>query len=151
IIKLPFSTLGITSRDETLLAIEFLDSNTTAIVPQDPFAGEVIAQLEAYCADKNFCFDLPLSTSATIFQKRIRESLLAIPVGQVLSYGQLAARLGSGARAVAMACRHNPLPVIVPCHRIVAKNTMGGYAGAISGKPVKIKRWLLEHECASRF
>ena len=151
IIKLAFSTLGITSRDETLLAIDFLDSNTDALVPQDPFAREVIAQLDAYCCDKNFCFDLPLLSSTTIFQTCVREALMAIPVGQVLSYGQLAARLGSGARAVAMACRHNPLPVIVPCHRIVAKNTMGGYAGAISGKPVEIKRWLLEHECASKF
>jgi methylated-DNA-[protein]-cysteine S-methyltransferase len=151
IIKLPFSTLGITSRDETLLAIDFLADNTNAIAPKDTFSKEVVAQLDAYCRDKNFCFDLPLLASTTTFQVRVREALIAIPVGQVLSYGQLAARLGSGARAVAMACRHNPLPVIVPCHRIVAKNAMGGYAGAISGKPVEIKHWLLEHECASKF
>ena len=149
IIKLPFSTLGISSRDETLLAIDFLADNAETLAPQDPFSREVITQLEAYCADKDFCFDLPLTASTTTFQARVREALIAIPVGQVLSYAQLAAGLGSGARAVAMACRHNPLPVIVPCHRIVAKNTMGGYAGAISGKPVEIKRWLLEHEHAS--
>jgi len=150
IIRLTFSTLGISCCNETLVAIDFLDEKAKKLAPQDPFSREVITQLEAYCADKDFCFDLPLTASTTAFQTRVREALIAIPVGQVLSYAQLAAGLGSGARAVAMACRHNPLPVIVPCHRIVAKNTMGGYAGAISGKPVEIKRWLLEHECASK-
>jgi methylated-DNA-[protein]-cysteine S-methyltransferase len=151
IIKLPFSTLGVTTRNETLQAIEFLARNTDALAPQDRLAREVVAQLDAYCRDSRFSFDLPLAKSATTFQRRVREALLAIPVGQVLSYAELAHKLDSGARAVAMACRHNPLPVLVPCHRIVAKNSMGGYAGATSGKPVEIKRWLLEHECASEF
>lgn len=151
IIKLPFSTLGVITRDEKLQAIDLLPHNTGTLAPQDPLAREVIAQLDAYCRNSRFCFELPLVKSATTFQQRVREALLAIPVGQVLSYAELADRLDSGARAVAMACRHNPLPVIVPCHRIVAKNSVGGYAGATSGKPVEIKRWLLEHECASKF
>lgn len=149
IVKLPFTTLGITSFDDVLLAVDFLADNTNPVAAEDTFSKEVVAQLNAYCRDKNFRFDLPLLAPTTSFQARVREALLSIPVGRVLSYGQLADQLASGARAVAMACRHNPLPVIVPCHRIVAKNSMGGYAGAVSGKPVEIKRWLLEHECAS--
>jgi methylated-DNA-[protein]-cysteine S-methyltransferase len=151
IIRLPFSTLGIISDDETLHAINFLANDIISLAPQDALAREVTSQLEAYCRDSRFGFDLPLAKSATTFQQRVRDALLAIPVGEVLTYAELADKLDSGARAVAMACRHNPLPVIVPCHRIVAKNSMGGYAGATSGKPVEIKRWLLEHECASKF
>lgn len=150
IIRLPFSTLGLVTADETLLAIDFLADNADTMQAADALAREVSAQLDAYCRDSRFCFDVPLADAATTFQMRSRDALLAIPAGQTLSYGALASRLDSGARAVAMACRHNPIPVIVPCHRIVAKNNMGGYAGAISGKPVEIKRWLLEHECVSQ-
>lgn len=131
--------------------IDFLADDISPHASQDPLTLEVIAQLEAYCRDSRFSFNLPLAKPATTYQGRVREALLAIPAGQVLSYAELADKLGSGARAVAIACRRNPLPVIVPCHRIVAKNSVGGYAGATSGKPVEIKRWLLEHESASKF
>jgi len=151
IIKLPFSTLAIHTCNEMLQAIDFLPDETALLAPQSPLAREVSAQLAAFCRDKQFCFDLPLAEAATSYQQSVREALLAIPAGQVMSYSELADQLASGARAVAMACRHNPLPVVVPCHRIVAKQGMGGYAGAIHGKPVEIKRWLLEHECAGRF
>lgn len=149
IIRLPFCTLGFSTQDELLHTVDYLDHDTGLLAPQDTLSREVKAQLDAYCRDSRFYFDLPLAPSATSFQQRVRETLLAIPVGQVLSYGALAESLASGARAVAMACRHNPLSIIVPCHRVVAKNGIGGYSGATSGKPVEIKRWLLEHECAS--
>lgn len=146
IIKLPFSTLGVITHNDTLQSIEFLTDDSAPVPAQDSITAEVTSQLEAYCRDSRFCFDLPMACAKTDYQQQVREALLEIPVGQVLSYAELASRLASGARAVAMACRHNSLPVIVPCHRIVAKNSMGGYAGATSGKPIEIKRWLLEHE-----
>ncbi len=146
IVKLPFSTLGVITHNDTLQSIEFLSDDIAPIAAQDSISTEVTSQLEAYSRDSQFCFDLPMAEAKTDYQQHVREALLAIPAGQVMSYAELASELASGARAVAMACRHNPLPVIVPCHRIVAKNSMGGYAGATSGKPVEIKRWLLEHE-----
>jgi len=149
IIKLPFSTLGVTTQNDMLQMIEFLSDDISAVPAKDGISREVVSQLEAYCQGKNFSFDLPLTAAKTDFQQHVREALVSIPAGETLSYAELANQLGSGARAVAMACRHNPLPVVVPCHRIVAKNSMGGYAGATSGKPVEIKRWLLEHEYRS--
>lgn len=148
IIKLPFATLGIATRDGLLHSVDYLDHDAGLLAAQDALSREVAAQLDAYCRDSHFCFDLPLAPPATDFQQRVREALLAIPLGQVRSYGALAEGLASGARAVAMACRHNPLSVIVPCHRVVAKNGIGGYSGATSGEPVERKRWLLKHEHA---
>ena len=149
IIKLPFSTLGVFTHNEMLQAIDFLADDIHAMPAQDNISREVISQLEAYCQGDRFCFDLPMTMAKTKYQQHVREALLNIPAGKTLSYAGLAKQIGSGARAVAMACRHNPLPVVVPCHRIVAKNSMGGYAGATSGKPVETKRWLLEHEYRS--
>ena len=69
-----------------------------------------------------------------------------IPYGKTKSYGELAQELKTSARAIGNACRHNPLPIIIPCHRIVAKNNLGGYNGATEGKMLNIKEWLLQHE-----
>jgi methylated-DNA-[protein]-cysteine S-methyltransferase len=64
----------------------------------------------------------------------------------VLRYGELAKVLDSGARAVAAACRANPLPILIPCHRVVSHKGLGGYMGQVEGKEVAIKQWLLHHE-----
>ncbi len=63
-----------------------------------------------------------------------------------MTYGGLATKLGSGARAVGNACRQNPISIIIPCHRVVAANGLGGYAGHTQGKVLDRKRWLLTHE-----
>ena len=72
-----------------------------------------------------------------------------IPSGKVVSYGELAKRLGTSARAVGNACRKNPVPVVIPCHRVVSATGIGGYAGDTSGDLLKIKSWLLQHEAAT--
>ena len=69
-----------------------------------------------------------------------------IPAGKTLSYGVLAKKLDTSARAVGNACRANPVPIIVPCHRVVASNGMGGFMGKRSGSPLDLKHWLLAHE-----
>ncbi|WP_235602990.1 methylated-DNA--[protein]-cysteine S-methyltransferase [Piscirickettsia litoralis] len=71
-----------------------------------------------------------------------------IPRGQTLTYGELAKKLQTGPRAIGAACRTNPIPVIIPCHRIVSKQGMGGFHGKTSGKFLTIKEWLLQHEGA---
>lgn len=106
-------------------------------------------QLEAYFSDGKFRFDLPLEPAGTDFQQAVWNFMLAIPAGRTRSYGEAATAIGSGvvdSRAVGSACGANPIPVIIPCHRILAA---GGDAGGYSGKGgLDTKRWLLRHEGA---
>lgn len=121
-------------------------------VPTDALAARVLTQLRAWFSDPRCPFDLPLAPAPTRFQRRLREALLRVPVGDVVTYGQLARDLGSSARAVGAGCGANRLPIVVPCHRVVAADGLGGYGGAQGGAgDVAFKRWLLEHErCAAR-
>jgi methylated-DNA-[protein]-cysteine S-methyltransferase len=101
-----------------------------------PFV-ETIRQLRAYFERELKNFDLPLSLEGTEFQLRVWHSLLAIPYGQTISYGQLACRVGipKGARAVGLANGSNPIPIIVPCHRVIGSNgSLVGYGGGLSNK-----------------
>ena len=104
------------------------------------------AQLAAYFAGHLTTFDLPLAPAGTAFQCRVWETLREIPFGESTSYGELAHRIGApkGARAVGAANGRNPLPIIVPCHRVIgADGTLTGFGGGMHRK-----RWLLEHERA---
>jgi methylated-DNA-[protein]-cysteine S-methyltransferase len=81
----------------------------------------------------------------TPFQRRVWQAISAIPKGQVLTYSEIAQQVGSGPRAVANACGANHLPLVIPCHRVVAKDGLGGFMnGAVGGQ--KVKKWLLKHE-----
>ncbi|VFM96514.1 MAG: O-6-methylguanine DNA methyltransferase [Candidatus Kentron sp. G] len=105
-----------------------------------------ITQLTHYFREPRWCFELPLAPRGTPFQQRVWQALRSIPSGKIISYGMLAAQLGTGARAVGNACRENPIPIIIPCHRVVGVRDCGGFMGARSGKPLAIKQWLLRHE-----
>jgi methylated-DNA-[protein]-cysteine S-methyltransferase len=107
---------------------------------------DVVQQLEAYFTASRFRFKLPLEMHGTPFQLRVWQALQSIPVGTTVTYGQLAERLDSGARAVGNACRRNPIAIIVPCHRVTSAAGIGGYAGKSGGKPLVRKQWLLQHE-----
>lgn len=107
---------------------------------------DLICQLDAYFEDSRYKFDLPVRLEGTDFQQRVWKALTRIPAGRTMSYGQLADRLGSSPRAVGNACRANPVPLIIPCHRVIARNGLGGYDGKTSGQRMNIKRWLLQHE-----
>lgn len=110
---------------------------------------EAIArQLGAYFTDGSLTFDLKLESGGTPFQRRVWNALREIPPGRTVTYGDLARRLGTGARAVGGACRANPCPIVIPCHRVVAANGLGGFAGDTSGRKLDVKRWLLRHEGA---
>lgn len=86
------------------------------------------------------------AVGGTAFQQRVWQALQQIPAGETRRYGELASALNSSARAVANACRANPLPILIPCHRVVASNGLGGYMGHRDGEMVAIKQWLLHHE-----
>ncbi len=90
---------------------------------------------------------LPHAARGTPFQQRVWQALEEIPLGEVITYGELAAALNSSPRAVGGACRSNPIPLLIPCHRVVAKAAIGGFGGSWgSGERVEIKSWLLRHE-----
>ena len=110
----------------------------------DRLFGSTKTQLDAYFAGELHRFELPLAPRGTTFQNAVWQALNAIPFGQTESYGALAARLGKpkASRAVGLANGHNPISIIVPCHRVVGANgSLTGYGGGIERK-----RWLLTHE-----
>jgi methylated-DNA-[protein]-cysteine S-methyltransferase len=94
--------------------------------------------------------EIPHQPLGTPFQRRVWAALEEIALGEVVTYGELARVLQSSPRAVAGACRHNPLPLITPCHRVIARSGIGGFSGQWGeGERVDAKRWLLRHEGVS--
>ncbi len=148
VIRAPFGRLGIVLAGEALAAVDFLSGKTPLVAPLSAAARRVCRQLAAYLRDPRHCFDLPLAPVGSRFQQRVWRRLQRIPSGRVLSYGALARSLQSAPRAVGGACRANPVPIVIPCHRVCAANGMGGFMGRRGGRALAIKRWLLAHERA---
>jgi methylated-DNA-[protein]-cysteine S-methyltransferase len=146
IIAAPFGKLGIRCTDDVLLGIEFLPTNTRSSAPRSALAKKVCAQLEAYLSDAGYRFNLPLKPEGTPHQHKVWRAMQAIPCGQTLTYGELSKRIGSSVQAVGQACGNNPIPVVIPCHRVVGKNGLGGFMQHAEGESLDIKRWLLDHE-----
>ena len=110
-----------------------------------PLLRNVESQISDYFAGLRTGFEVPLADAPTPFQARIRQAMLAIPYGATRSYGDLARDAGGAPRAVGQACGANPLPIVVPCHRVVASGGIGGYSG---GAGLETKRFLLNLETA---
>jgi len=110
------------------------------------FGGQVRRELEQYFRNPRFRFSVAVAVEGTDFQQAVWQALEEIPCGAVVTYGELATRLGSSPRAVGNACRRNPVPIIVPCHRVVGASGPGGYTGQTAGLAVQRKQWLLAHE-----
>jgi methylated-DNA-[protein]-cysteine S-methyltransferase len=141
----PSTSLGMTG-DESSRASEA----SRGICTLDSEAAHVIAaaraQLDEYFAGRRTHFDLPLSLTGTPFQRRVWTALAEIPFGRTISYLQLARTVGDerAVRAVGGANGRNPLPIVLPCHRVIgADGSLTGFGGGIERK-----RWLLEHEGA---
>ena len=149
-LKAPFATLGIVADEKHLLGVHFLPASVAAKTPKtNTIAHLACVQLMAYLDNPNFVFNLPLRLTGSKHQVDVWLGMQAIPAGKTLTYGALAEMVGSSARAVGTACGQNPIPVIVPCHRIVAANGgLGGFMGGKLENPLLIKQWLLKHEGA---
>ncbi len=145
----PFAVLGIRTEEDWLTHIDYLPLDTQLLAPRDSLAKEVCKQLQAYLTEPGFMFDLCLHISGTTHQRRVWQAIQAIPSGETSSYADIAAQLHSAPRAVGRACGANRIPIVVPCHRVIAKNGgLGGFMNASDGNPLEIKRWLLRHESA---
>lgn len=110
-----------------------------------PLLDEALAQLAAYFAHKLTRFDLPLAFGSGLHEQ-VRRAMFAIPFGETRTYGDLAKTLNAPSQAIGQTCGANPVPVIIPCHRILGHNSLGGFS-ARGG--VETKVWLLKHEGAA--
>lgn len=142
----PFAVIGVRTSGELLTEIVYLPREAPALAPQNTFAAEVCRQLGEYLRNPSFEFDLPFEYRGTAFQNRVWRIVREIPAGATLSYLQVAVRARSAPRPVGMACGANRLPPVIPCHRVLAANGIGGFMHSRKGPGIEIKRWLLAHE-----
>jgi methylated-DNA-[protein]-cysteine S-methyltransferase len=140
-IRTPLGPVTLVADERTIVAVRFADTGKPGT---NPLLEDAAAQIRAYFAGELRRFRLPLAPPASVHQCRVREAMLAIAYGNTSTYGELAAAIGSSPRAVGQACGRNPLPIIVPCHRVVgAGGQLGGYSG---GRGQATKGWLLNFE-----
>jgi len=145
----PIGRLLLAADEQGLRCIEFEDERQGRRIGPAWYRGrarlgDTIAQLQAYFAGDRHAFELELAAEGTAFRHRVWDELVRIPYGETISYGELARRVGdpSASRAVGAANGANPLPIVVPCHRVIGAN--GKLTGFGGGLPTK--QWLIEHE-----
>jgi methylated-DNA-[protein]-cysteine S-methyltransferase len=122
----PVGALTIVVADDAVVMLRW---GTGEPAGSSPLLGEALRQLDAYFAGQLRHFDLPLAPRGSEFETRVWRAMRAIPPGKTSSYGTLAREIGSAPRAVGRACGTNPIPIIIPCHRVVAQGGLGGYSG----------------------
>lgn len=161
----PFATLAISTDGRAVTGIRYLPRSVAASGPADDVAALAIREIERYLGEPAFRFTVPTTAVGHALHRRVWDAISAIPAGRTLTYGAIARELGADPRAVGQACGANPIPLIVPCHRVVgAGGALGGFMGqgdpgvrepdlfapdpAAGGTfvPAEIKRWLLAHE-----
>ena len=141
--------LGIKINTGKITKVIFNPTEQPCIFPTDDFSLNYIHnQLQQYFINPKYKFVLSLAPQGTVFQQRVWHALGEIPSGTTKTYAELAKQLHTGPRAVGNACRSNPIPIIIPCHRVVARNSLGGFGGEQQGKLLDIKKWLLRHEAS---
>ncbi len=143
-VKTPVGPVVVSERDGAIVGVDI-----GAQAPREdatPLLAIAAQQLDAFFYCNLRRFDLPLAPTGTAFQQRVYLAMLEIPFGQVRTYGEIARRVGGVARAVGAACASNPIPIIIPCHRVVAgAGRLGGFSSRVG---VETKRALLELEGA---
>jgi len=142
----PFAVLGVRTAGKRLIGIEYLPRGVAALAPLTRLAEQACRQIERYLDDPEFRFDLPLEYRGTPFQREVWRAISCIPSGRTKRYVELARELGTAPRPVGGACGANRLPLVIPCHRVVASGGIGGFMHARRGPALEIKRWLLKHE-----
>lgn len=142
----PFAVIGIRTVGERVSDIDYLPVGVATLAPLNRLAARASRQIERYLDDPQYVFDLPFEYSGTAFQCSVWRRISAIPAGRTLTYTDVARSLKTAPRPVGGACGANRLPIVIPCHRVVAATGIGGFMRAGSGPALDIKRWLLRHE-----
>ena len=144
LIATPIGMVRVTGTADGVETIDILAEQGDEVRPGGGAVALAAAQLRAWFAGTLQDFDLPLVPASTPRGAALRAGMLAIPYGETLSYGALAQKIASSARAIGQACARNKFPIIVPCHRVLnAGGTLGAYS---AGNGPTTKSWLLEHE-----
>lgn len=138
-----FGRLGVEESDGALTRLVW---NGRDEGPETPLLQEAASQLRAYDQGKLDRFDLPYRVAGSDFQQQVCDLMYAIPLGETRTYGDLAKELGQPPQPVGQACGANPIPVIIPCHRVLAANSLGGFSG---DGGIETKVALLRHERAA--
>jgi methylated-DNA-[protein]-cysteine S-methyltransferase len=146
-INAPFGAIAIAMKGNQL-TIDLLPQSSIQenLLSSNVLVKQAYEQIQQYLLQATTPFNSTLSTQqGTTFQQRVWQAIVAIPLGKTATYGEIASQIGSGPRAVANACGANIIPLIIPCHRVVAQNGIGGF---MQGKEngLSVKRWLLAHE-----
>jgi len=149
VIEFPKMKVAVVTREARVTGIRYLPLDADSVAPANELAERAVRQLERYRDDPDVKFDLPLLIEGTEFQRRLWAALCEIPRGRTLTYGELARKLGGEARAVGQACGDNKLPIVIPCHRVVAAAGIGGFSHSTGGYLIEAKRWLLMHESSA--
>lgn len=137
----PIGMLTVSEEDGRIVSIDW---GWVGESRETPLLVRARDQLDAYFDGRRTAFDLPLGPAGTLFQRRVWDALMEIPYGETRRYGDVARSLGSAPRAVGTACGRNPIPIVIPCHRVVAGNGgLGGYSGE-DGIETKIRLLRLE-------
>jgi methylated-DNA-[protein]-cysteine S-methyltransferase len=146
VVEFPRMKVGVATREGRVVEIRYLHPSFSVVAPRSQLAERAAAQLERYRQDPDAPFDLPLAVQGTPLQRAVWDAMCAIPRGRTRSYGELAQEFGADARAIGQACGDNRLPIVIPCHRVVAANGIGGFGHSRRGYLLEAKRWLLTHE-----
>ncbi|MCL5261658.1 MAG: methylated-DNA--[protein]-cysteine S-methyltransferase [Gammaproteobacteria bacterium] len=146
IIKTPIGKIGLKFSGEKLINLAFLSAATKCRNENLPIAKKVYQELEKYFANPKHIFTVDFELVGTPLQKKIWLALKKIPSGSTVTYKKLAAKLKTGPRVIGNACRANPIPIIIPCHRVVSVNGLGGFCGKNNGIMICLKKNLLIYE-----
>lgn len=145
-VESPLGPLTLIAEGDAIVSLWFVAGDRPGSAT--PLLREAKRQLAHYFKRRRRDFDLPTAPQGTPFQRRVWDALLRIPYGEVRTYGDLAHTLGSAPRAIGQACGQNPIPIIIPCHRVVGDHSLGGYSG---GHGIETKRRLIELERVDLF
>ncbi|MEO0753085.1 MAG: methylated-DNA--[protein]-cysteine S-methyltransferase [Pseudomonadota bacterium] len=139
----PVGDITVVSRAGAITRVEWRAAKEQS---QAPELIEACAQLSGYFAGTLTEFDVPLDVQGSKAQREVCAQMAAIPFGHTLTYGDIAGHVGLPAQAVGAACGGNPIPVIIPCHRVLGARSLGGFSGGVG---IDTKVWLLRHEGAA--
>jgi len=145
-VDFPRMKVAVTTRGEKVVGIRYVPLSSARVLPSNALAEKAATQLERYRDDPDTVFDLPLLVEGSPLQRSVWDAMCAIPRGRTRTYGELARELGADPRAIGQACGDNRLPIVIPCHRVVAADGIGGFSHTTEGYLIEVKRWLLAHE-----
>ena len=147
VLPAPFGKMGVRIAEGMVRELVYLPDSMPDQAPGCALTRKVARQLEAYYANPDVVFTLPLAPAGTAFQQQVWNRISTVPRGAVTTYGTIARTIGSAPRAVGQACGANWYPIVIPCHRVVSAAGIGGFANHdADGFFLDVKRWLLRHE-----